>query len=436
MIGQKAKKLDKHHMKKLFSIFTILLIGMAITAGEQSASAQSEENQATILQAGTSPDLPGEPQNGQADSTQAQVQTPAQTKQDFFKARIMEIKNEGQEVGLDGIQTYFQSYTLKPLDGKWKNQDIIVTNSEFNTIGLDAFKPGDVLIVGHGINEQNEDYFYVVDYVRESAMYILAFLFVGMVLLIGRIKGVKAILSLMVSFVVIIWFILPQIVHGADPVLTSVTGAIVITIISLYLTYGFKYFTHVGAASIGLSLIFTVIITQTFTEWTKLTGNVDEQAGLLTQMLGTNFNLKGLLLASFIIGAIGVLDDVVINQISLIEELHRADKTMSWQKLFQRGLKVGVDHISAIVNTLFLAYVGASLPLLLLFSADQMTKYDYSTIINVEVVATEIVRTLTGSLGLIFAVPIATFIAAIFIPKYFSKHQQELKEKTFSPHIH
>ncbi len=88
------------------------------------------------------------------------------------------------------------------------------------------------------------------------------------------------------------------------------------------------------------------------------------------------------------------------------------------------------------MNTLFLAYVGASLPLLLLFSADQLTKYDYSTIINLEVIATEIVRTLTGSLGLILAVPISTFIAAVFIPKYFHKHQELLKKKSFSPHIH
>jgi uncharacterized membrane protein len=151
---------------------------------------------------------------------------------------------------------------------------------------------------------------------------------------------------------------------------------------------------------------------------------VDEQASNLLQLLGSNFNLKGVLLASFIIGAIGVLNDVVINQVSLIEELHRADPGMTSRNLFSRGLKVGVDHISAIVNTLFLAYVGASLPLLLLFSADQFSKYDYTTIMNLEIIATEIVRTLTGSLGLIMAVPISTLIAAVFVPKYFKNDQQ------------
>ena len=367
----------------------------------------------------------------------AQTQQPsAQSQQDFFKAKIVKITNEGEQIGLDGIKTFLQSYTLKALDGKWKNKEITISNSEFNTISLVAFKVGDVLLVAHTVGEQGEDQFYVVDYVRETGMYFLAFLFVGMVILIGRMKGVKALISLAISFAVIVWFILPQIIHGADPVLISVIGGIIITVLSLYITYGFKYFTHIGAISMGISLVFTVTITQIFTEWTKLTGNVDEQAALLTQMLGSNFNLKGLLLAAFIIGAIGVLDDVVINQISLIEELHRADKTMTWQKLFQRGLKVGVDHISAIVNTLFLAYVGASLPLLLLFSADTMTKYDYSTIINLEVIATEIVRTLTGSLGLIAAVPISTLIAAIFIPKYFHKHQEMLSKKSFSPHVH
>ena len=380
-----------------------------------------------------SPAIPAYAQTASG-STQENVITPPAPKQEFFKARITRITNQGEQVGLDGVKSYLQSYRLKTLDGKWKNKEINITNSEFNTTGLDAFKIGDSLIVAHNLDEAGKDQFYVVDYVRENAIYILGFLFIGLVILIGRGKGVKALISLAVSFLVIIWFILPQIIHGGDPVLISVIGAIIITVTSLYITYGFKYFTHIGVASMGLSLIITVAITAIFTEATKLTGNVDEQSTLLTQMLGANFNVKGLLLAAFIIGAIGVLDDVVINQISLIEELHRTDRNMSWQKLFQRGLKVGVDHISAIVNTLFLAYVGASLPLLLLFSADQTSKYDFSTVINLEVIATEIVRTLTGSLGLILAVPISTLIAAIFIPKYFKEHKNELK--SFSPHVH
>ncbi len=363
-------------------------------------------------------------------------QTYQEPQQEFFKARITHISDQGTQVGLDGMTEYLQTYRLEGLDGEWKNKEITVSGSEFNTIGLNAFKVGDVLIISHSKDEQGLDQFYVVDYVRESPMYILAFLFVGLVIIMGKMKGVKALISLAVSFAVIIWFILPQIVHGADPVIISVIGAIIITVLSLYITYGFKYFTHIGAISIGTSLIITVIFAAIFTEWTKLTGNVDEQATTIMQLLGTNFNLKGLLLASFIIGAIGVLDDVVVNQVSLIEEIHRANQSLHWRQLFQRGLKVGIDHISAIVNTLFLAYVGAALPLLVIFSADQLTKYDFSTIINIEVIATEIVRTLTGSLGLILAVPISTLIAAIYIPKYFKKHHDLLMKKSFSPHIH
>jgi len=355
--------------------------------------------------------------------------------QDFFKARIVNITNESQEVSENGIKTYIQTYDLKPENGPWQNKAITVSDSEFNTIGLDAFKVGDVLLIAHTVDQQGQDQFAVIDYVRETSLYILAFLFVGLVILMGKMKGVKALVSLAISVTVIIWFILPQIVNGADPVLISVLGAIIITVISLYVTYGFKYFTHIGAASIGISLIFTVIVTEIFANWTKLTGNVDEQASNLLQMFGSNFNIKGILLAAFIIGAIGVLNDVVINQISLIEELYRANQNMTWKELFNRGLKVGVDHISAIVNTLFLAYVGAALPLLLLFAGDKISKYDYSTIINLEIITTEIVRTLTGSLGLILAVPISTFIAAVFIPKYFKKNQDVLKVKT-TPHGH
>lgn len=337
---------------------------------------------------------------------------------DFFKAKIVDINNDGQETNMDGQTAYLQTLKLIGIEGAWKFKEIKIENNGFNILSPNAYKKNDIMIVAHSQNENGQDHFSVVDFVREGPIYFLGLLFAGLVIIIGRKKGIKALIALTISFLVIIYFIVPQIINGADPVLISATGAIIITVLSIYLTYGLSYFSHIASLSIGLSLIFTVLVSAYFTEITKLTGAAQEDATYLTQILGGNFNLKGLLLAGFIIGALGVLDDIVINQISLIEELHKLNNKLHWRELFSKGLKVGIDHISAIVNSLFLAYVGASLPLLLLFVADKTVKYSFSTIINLEIISTEIVRTLTGSLGLILSVPISTLIAAIFISKY------------------
>ena len=122
-------------------------------------------------------------------------------------------------------------------------------------------------------------------------------------------------------------------------------------------------------------------------------------------------NLRGLLLGGMIIGALGVLDDLVTTQASAVFELHHANETFGFRELFRSAMRIGQDHVAATVNTLVLAYAGASLPMLLLFS---LGRGEFGTLVNFEFVASEIVRTLVGSLGLITAVPLTTVIAIFF----------------------
>lgn len=363
-------------------------------------------------------------------NTQTQTSEPAQTpaptqtsasNSSFFKAKIVQVSSTKEEIAEDGTKTYIQTVELKGLENPWKDQLITVDNSEFNTLGPKSYQKGDVMLMVDNKDDSGKDHFVIADFVRETPLYILGFIFIALVALIGKKKGLMALLSLILSFLVIVYFMIPQIANGADPVLISAIGAIIITIITLYLTYGFNYFSHLGAISVIASLLITVIMSQFFSDLTKLTGKAEESVTYLTQLLGPNFNARGLLLAGFIIGALGILDDVIINQLSLIEELHKADKNLSSLELFKRGLKVGVDHISAIVNTLFLAYTGASLPLLLLFVADKSVQYSFTSVINMEIITTEIVRTLTGSIGIVLSVPISTFFAAVFIPRFIKK---------------
>jgi uncharacterized membrane protein len=167
-------------------------------------------------------------------------------------------------------------------------------------------------------------------------------------------------------------------------------------------------------ASVFISLLITLGLSVLFTFLTRLSG-LNEEAGFLLDMSATKINFQGLLLAGFLIGAVGVLDDVVIGQIEAVGQLKKANPFMSSWDLFKSGYKIGNTHLGAIINTLFLTYAGASLPLLLIFSLQDGSVVNFSQAINNELIATEIVRTLVGSIGVALSMPIATALGAKFL---------------------
>ena len=130
-----------------------------------------------------------------------------------------------------------------------------------------------------------------------------------------------------------------------------------------------------------------------------------------------NINVQGLLLAGILIGTLGVLDDVIVSQVSIVEQLKKANPKLSNKQVYIRSLKVGIDHITSMINTLFFAYAGASLPLLILFTQSEVIGLNFSQAINNEIIATEIVRTLLGSTGIILSIPIANYLASYFLKK-------------------
>ena len=179
--------------------------------------------------------------------------------------------------------------------------------------------------------------------------------------------------------------------------------------VTLYLTYGWNLKTHAAVLGMVSALVITGTLAWFFVVFTRLTGAGDENALFLMQMLNSNINLRGLLLGGMIIGALGVLDDLVITQASAVFELYGANSGLDFRGLYNSAMRIGRDHVAATVNTLVLAYAGASLPMLLLFS---LGRGNYGFLVNYSFVAEEVVRTLVGSLGLIAAVPLTTLIAA------------------------
>ena len=255
---------------------------------------------------------------------------------------------------------------------------------------------------------------YFVDFVRVTPLLWLTVIFAAAILTISRWKGFRSLLSMAFSLLIIIRFIIPHILSGADPLRVSIIGSCILLGVTLYLTYGWNLKTHAAVISMFFVLLITGLLAGLFVAFTRLTGSGDENSLFLLQLLNTQINLRGLLLGGMIIGALGVLDDLVTTQASAVFELHFANPLLGFWELYRSAMRIGQDHVAATVNTLVLAYAGASLPMLLLFTLGQG---DLGYLINFEFVAEEIVRTLVGSLGLVSAVPLTTIIAIFLVLK-------------------
>ncbi|MGH8931081.1 MAG: YibE/F family protein [Egibacteraceae bacterium] len=250
--------------------------------------------------------------------------------------------------------------------------------------------------------------YYVGDFRRDAPMAVLLGLFLCAVVAMGRLQGLRALLGLALSFLVIIGFMIPAILSGRSPVAVALVGSLLIMVTTLYLSHGWSSKTTAAVVGTAAALLLTAGLAALFVSGAHITGFASEDARLANVSVG-GLSLRGLLLAGVIIGGLGVLDDVTMSQASTVFALRRANRDTGFGELVREALSVGRDHIAATVNTLFLAYAGASLPLLLLFS----TGADSARIIvTSETVAVEIVRALVGSIGLIGAVPLTTVMAA------------------------
>jgi uncharacterized membrane protein len=267
---------------------------------------------------------------------------------------------------------------------------------------------GDRLVVPY-LEDALPEFQYAQAFERERRwpLVLLAGLFAALVVVQGGLRGFAALAGLVASIGVIVVFVLPALVSGEPPVAVAIVAASLVAYLALYLAHGFSPLTTVALLGTLASLVVVGILSWVFTELTVLSG-LSEEAQYI-RAFGGDLQFGGLLLAGIILGALGALDDMTVTQASAVAELHRADPTMGFRELFRAGSRIGRDHIASTVNTLALAYAGASLPLLLLF-----VEFDrpLSRVLTSEVVATELVRTLVGSIGLVASVPLTTLLAA------------------------
>lgn len=372
--------------------FIILLVGLGLSGWLVAASVNAQTE---------TPQMPDAPALGTSDV--------------FYKGRVQEIVSEEQyqdPFNVAGAPTFSQVVKVELLEGPHEGSMVEVPYGGQSDNQKLKVREKVVLIDPNGSGTL--DQFYIFDRYRLPALSISVGFFFVLTILFARWRGAMSLLGLGVSISVLMLYIVPQILAGQNPLLIILSGSLVIATVSIYLAHGFNPRTTIAVVStlitvgiaMGLALVFVMI--------TKLLGVGSEEAFYL-QTAGTqNINLRGLLLGGIIIGALGVLDDITTAQAAAVEEISKANPLLTKTELFARGFSVGREHITSLVNTLVLAYAGASFPALLLFS---IYKRPFWVVLNTETIAEELIRTLVGSIALLCAVPITTALAAHFFAR-------------------
>jgi uncharacterized membrane protein len=268
--------------------------------------------------------------------------------------------------------------------------------------------PGDRVVLSYNPSAEPGFEYQFADRQRRPVLLWLTVVFAVAVVVLGRWRGLAALVGLGATIVVLLQFVLPAILDGNSPVFVAVFGASAIAYLALYLAHGFRTMTTVALLGTLAALTVTVVLASVFTALAEFTGLATEEA-VLVQIGAGNVDLSGLVLGGMVIGALGALDDMTVTQASAVWELRAANPRFKRRDLSRSAMRIGRDHVASVVNTLALAYAGAALPVLILFV---QSRQSLGTVANSETVAVEIVRTLVGSIGLVASVPLTTWLAA------------------------
>lgn len=329
--------------------------------------------------------------------------------QKTLKAVVEEVLDEKSYNDIDGNETTLQNLKLKGISKDFTD--------EFYFYGIDGqittkeqYEVGDKVVVIATENSSG-DYSYVInDKIRTPVLFICLILFAVLAIAIAKVKGLKAIISLALTFVIVIFAIVPLILKGYDPFMLAIIFSLPILAVSIYFTHGINRESHIALLGTFTGVLFVGIFSLIFAKISALTGFSSDEVVYVISLMGNDFSPYSLMMGGFIIGSLGVIDDVALTQVSAVGELRHADPLMTTNELYKRAMKIGIDHVSSVINTLFLAYVGASFALIILVSYKQSSENIFM-VFNDEIVATEIIRTIVGSMGILLAIPITTLIA-------------------------
>lgn len=342
---------------------------------------------------------------------QVHAQELIQDKTEIVKAKVIEVlSEEKREVPGSDVPGIYQTISVEILEGDQKGK-VITLENDYLTL-----KEGERFFLYHSVDGQDgRESYSVRDIDRRPIIIIFIALFIAVVLLFSGKQGMRSLIGLAGSFFVILYVLIPSLLGGYPPILTSIVVATAILFLAIYFTHGFNRVSTVAFTGTVLAVILTGILAYIGVSFARFTGLSTEEAFYLNLNTRGALDLTGLLLGGIMIGVLGVLDDIAITQSAVVRELYASAPHLSKKEVYGKALRVGKDHVGALVNTLALAYTGASLPLLLLFSSGDSSM---GSVINQEIFATEIIRTVAGSIGLILTVPITTLLAVHMLKGY------------------
>ena len=351
---------------------------------------------------------------------QLSIKAFAQSPQEYFsKAKVLDIKDQGTQ-NIAGYENPYQLVELAFIDGPQAGTTRTIEHGGIFTItNYQLVKPGDIVVVSTIVQDQQAQNTITDNYRLDPLIWITGGFFLLVLVTAGLKKGLGSIVGLAISLAIITKFIVPQILAGRDPIAIALIGSIVMLLSTMYLAHGFHKQTSIAVLATAVTLSVTGILSVIFVNLTKLSGLGSEDATSLQIGLNT-INFRGLLLGGMMIGALGVLDDITTGQTAAVYELHKANPSLHFLELIKRARKIGTEHIASLVNTLVMAYAGASLALFIILVMNP-SHQPLWVIFNSELIAEEIVRTLAGSIGLILAVPITTVLAATVVTREHDK---------------
>lgn len=280
-------------------------------------------------------------------------------------------------------------------------------------LGADAgqkIRIGETVVLVRNKAFEGGDAYFISDRYHLPSLLGLGLFFFAVVVIFGGWRGLSSFLGLVASIAILLLYVVPAILGGQNALFVSFFGASLIAVSSLYLGHGFNARTTIVLIATLTTLVIAALIAVASVHLTGLMGVASEESFYLNLQI-TTLSLRGLLLAGIVIGMMGVLDDVTTGQAATVYELRQANPVLGFRELYRRATVVGREHIASLVNTLVLAYAGASLPVFL-YLVVQSQRAPWWIVLNQEIVAEEIVRTLVGSLALVLAVPITTALAA------------------------
>ena len=332
----------------------------------------------------------------------------------FYLAKVENVSNfYNKDLGSAKQHLWAEDVKLKFLSGSLKGQELTINNQ--GIIGINQnpqVSTGQYVVVGANPPDSDQPYS-ILDVYRIYTLYIVAGIFVLLVIIFGRWQGLSSLVALLVSIGILAFFVIPEILKGHDPLTITIIAAILIACVSLFLAHGFTKRTLYAFMAMVITLVITLGLAVYFVNKAKLVGLGTQDAQYLVVGGVNPDHLQGLLLSGIIIGTLGVLEDITTGQAAVVDELKKANPSLQFSELSLRALSVGREHIASLVHTLVLAYAGSSLLIFLLFAINQ--NQPMWVLFNSQYVGEELMRTLIGSISLVLAVPIATAIAAYFI---------------------